>query len=162
LVKVREYPDFKTLGPSDLRKFVRRRTDEVTEERNSKKKFNVKQLSLRSFHGAEYAYTVRVGGRPYERLTLETVVDGRLYTFELLTVNGLREESRSALYAVATGLKFPKMINKPSRGRMRSDEDAEAETDEDSADKAEKAKKDDAASDEEKSDDKEAKKEGDE
>jgi hypothetical protein len=131
MVKVREYGDFKTLGESDLWRFVRNRSNEVPKERGGKGKFDVKSLSLKGFHGVEYAYKVKIGSSPFERLTLETVVDSRLYTLELTTVNGLREEARPALYAVATGLKFPKMANKPSAGRSGGDgNDGDAAKDE--------------------------------
>lgn len=146
LVKVREYGDFKTLGPPDLRKFVRKRAAEIPAERNAKGKFDVKPLTLDGFNGAEYAYKLKVGGKPYERLTLETVVDGRLYTLELTTLNQLREESRPQLYAVAAGLKFPKMVNKPTRGRASASEDEEA------GDDGETSSDEDKAKDEEKSD----------
>jgi hypothetical protein len=129
MVRVREYDDFKTLGESDLRKFVRKRNADVPKEKGFKNKLDVKPISLRGFHGAEYAYTVRISGNRYERLTLETVVDGRLYTLELTTLNALREEARPALYAVATGMKFPKMVDKPSSGRDRGDDDKEADGD---------------------------------
>lgn len=145
LIKVREYGDFKTLGPPDLRKFVRKRAAELPKERNSKGKFDVKQRSLGGFNGAEYAYKLKIGGKSYERLTLETVVDGRLYTLELTTLNLLREESRPQLYAVATGLKFPKMVNKPTRGRGSASEDEETGDESDAA-------SDEKATDEEKSD----------
>ncbi|MEX2186331.1 MAG: hypothetical protein WD875_06040 [Pirellulales bacterium] len=148
-IKVREYGDFKTLGESELRKFVRNRSTEVQKEHNpkgdAKVKFDVKPLSLRSFHGVEYAYRVKISGQSLERLTLETVVDSRMYTLELTTVIGLREQARPALYAVATGMKFPKMVNKPSAGRRGRD--ADDEQDSKPADDKEKAadnKKDEA------------------
>jgi len=153
LVKVREYPDFKTLGESDLRKFVRKRADEITKERGFKKKLDVKQLNLKGgFNGCVYGYTVNIGGKKFDRLTVETVVDSRLYTLELFAVKGLREESRPDLYAVAAGLKFPKMINKPSRGRGADDEEEatdEESEDADSEKSADKEKDDEEMSDEE-------------
>jgi hypothetical protein len=126
LIKVREYDDFKTLGEPDLRKFVRNRTKELAEEKGFKK-IDVKQKSIKGFHGAEYLYTARISGKSFERLVLETVVDSRLYVLELTTLNALREEARPDLYAVATGLKFPKMTNKPTRGRSSASEDESEE-----------------------------------
>lgn len=149
LIKVREYGDFKTLGPPDLRKFVRKRAAEVTEEKGFKKKLNVKQIAIRGFNGAEYAYTATISKKKYERLVLETVVDGRLYSLELTTLFALREESRPQLYAVATGLKFPKMVNKPTRGRgSAAEDDAEEETSDEVSEgdkNGDKATTDDAA-----------------
>lgn len=131
MIRVREYAEFKTLGEPDLRKFVRSRGGEVAKERGFKSKLDVKPLSLNGFHGGEYAYTAKIGTKRYERLVLETVVDSRMYTLELTTVNGLREASRPALYAVATKLQFPKMVNKPTGGRRsRSDADEDAPDDE--------------------------------
>jgi hypothetical protein len=152
LVKVREYPDFKTLGGSDLRKFVRKRADEITKERGFKNKLDVKPLTLKGgFNGCVYGYTVNIGGRKFDRICVETVVDSRLYTLELFAVKGLREESRPDLYAVAAGLKFPKMINKPSRGRADDEEEAtdEESEDADSEKSADKEKDEEETSDEE-------------
>jgi hypothetical protein len=136
LIKVREYDDFKTLGEPDLRKFVRNRSKEVAEEKGFKKKIDVKAKSIKGFHGAEYLYTARISGKSFERLVLETVVDSRLYVLELTTLNALREDARPDLYAVASGLKFPKMTNKPSRGRgsASAEEEDEEATEEEAAD----------------------------
>lgn len=164
MIRVREYAEFKTLGEPDLRKFVRNRGAELEKEKGFKKgKLDVKQLSLNGFNGAEYAYAANIGKPPkrFERLVLETVVDGRMYTFELTTVNGLREESRPALYAVATNLQFPKMVNKPTGGRRsRSDADEDAPDDEADAEpkadgeKADEVKGDNTSAEDSAADDK--------
>jgi hypothetical protein len=116
-------------------------------------------VSLGTFHGIEYSWVASVKNSPMDakgvqqdRLRLETVVDGRMYAFELHATRNLREESRPALYSVARGVKFPLMQNKPSGGSVEEDdEDADADkTDEEkSKDEDSEDKSDDKSEDEE-------------
>ncbi|RIK81997.1 MAG: hypothetical protein DCC68_07410 [Planctomycetota bacterium] len=115
--KVREYEGFDRLSisrESILAEFVRMRNKELPKERQTKRSFKVRPVSLRAFQGVEYAYAVRLGGKSYERLVLETCVEGRLYTLELTTLKGTREEFRPALYSVAAALEFPLKADTPS------------------------------------------------
>jgi hypothetical protein len=115
--KAREYDGCDKLSVSResiLSAFVRMRSNELPKEKDSRGSFKVEPISIRGFHGAEYAYTVHLGGKSYERLVLETCVEGRLYTLELTTLKGMREESRPALYSVAAALGFPRKADTPS------------------------------------------------
>lgn len=59
-----------------------------------------------SFHGTLYRRWGRSDGRVMERWMLETVANGRRYTLELRSREGLADEYLPHLYAVASGLKF--------------------------------------------------------
>ncbi len=58
------------------------------------------------FRGTLYRRWGKSDGRVRERWLLETVVNGRRYTLELRTREGLAEEYLPHLYAVASGLEF--------------------------------------------------------
>ncbi len=65
-------------------------------------------VTVGDFHGALYRRWGKSSGRVMERWMLETVANGRRYTLELRSREGLAETHLPHLYAVASGLKFSK------------------------------------------------------
>ncbi len=66
----------------------------------------VRPIVVGDFHGVLYQRWGKAEGRVMERRMLETVANGRRYTFELRTREGLAEEAMPYLYAVAAGVRF--------------------------------------------------------
>ncbi len=66
----------------------------------------VRPIVVGDFQGVLYQRWGKVDGRIMERRMLETVVNGRRYTFELRSREGLAEEAMPYLYAVAAGTRF--------------------------------------------------------
>lgn len=68
----------------------------------------VQPVVIGDFHGTLYRRWGRSGGRVMERWMLETVANGRHYTLELRSREGLADEYLPHLYAVAARLNFTK------------------------------------------------------
>jgi len=91
----------------------------------------VQPVVVDKFRGTLYRRWGKSGGRVMERWMLETVANGRRYTLELRSREGLAEEYLPQLYAVAAGMKFSKpqeagsalsAVEEPSDGETTSEE----------------------------------------
>jgi hypothetical protein len=126
LVSGEDFKHLDTVTRDDMEDFVDVRRDALKEAK-TKLAEEVEPLVLKSFRGVEYRKRSRnrKTGELRETLFLETVVQKRLYRIELHTQLGTMDEYRSYAYAVAAGLKFPKVKlddDEPAAGEEVADE----------------------------------------
>jgi len=93
--------------PENLEKFAAQVRKELLANSSTKRLAQgLQPVVVGDFHGALYQRWGKSDGRVMERWMLETVANGRRYTLELRSREGLAEEYLPHLYAVASGLKF--------------------------------------------------------
>ncbi len=91
-------------------------------------------VEVGSFRGTLYRRWGKSGTRVMERWMLETVANGRRYTLELRSREGLADEYLPHLYAVASGMKFSKGKDAGSALTAIEDPSDEPPADDESAD----------------------------
>jgi hypothetical protein len=133
-VRVAPVKEFNTITSDNLEEFADARRDKLLEglKKKAKSGANVKlygdvqPVKVKAFRGIEYWKKGRTGaakGPSLELAYFETVVDSRMYTIELHTLEFDLEKYRPAALAVAASLKFPKAKSLPEE----TEESEEAE-----------------------------------
>ena len=107
IVTATDYVEVFNLSPQNVNEFSRQITDSMEAHGTAARLIvAVAPIKVGPVSGISYRRRGRLGTKIMERLFIETVAEGRKYTFELRAHTGTLSESRPYLLAVVAGVRF--------------------------------------------------------
>ena len=132
-LRVTSYPKLSRVTSENVEQFAERRAAELIEkQKKTKLKEPVQPITIRGFVGVSYVRKTKTKAKGIllyiDRLHVETVFDGWLFTVELAGTRGMVDKYRLFAYALAAGWEFPQdEVKLPEKKEDGEKEDGEKE-----------------------------------